>query len=132
TFEKVDFSDVEASPISVNLVDASIPIKGFFPLWDINRDGTTNIFDLVLAGNQMGQKGKGLSGDVNQDNQIDIFDIVLIGNHLGEGSMFSSPELIRSLPIAGSLSILRKIQSELQLKLAWSDSDHGFLATQSV
>ena len=57
TFEKVDFSDVEASPISVNLVDASIPIKGFVPLWDINQDGTTNIFDLVLAGNQMGQKG---------------------------------------------------------------------------
>ena len=132
TFEKVDFSDVDANPISVNLVDASISIKVFLPLWDVNQDGTVNIFDLVLAGNQMGQKGKGLSGDVNQDDQVDIFDIVLIGNHLGEDSMLSSPGIIRSLSIAGSLPVLRKIQSELQLKLAWSDPDHRFLATQSL
>ena len=132
TFETVDFSDANANPISVNLVDASIPIKNFFPLWDINQDGTTNIFDLVLAGNQMGQKGEALSGDVNQDKQVDIFDIVLIGNHLGENSMLSSPELVRSLPIVSSLSVLRRIQSELQLKLAWADRSNGFLATQDV
>ena len=131
TFEKADFSDVNANSISVNLVDALIPIKGFLPPWDINQDGTINIFDLVLAGNQMGQKGKGLTGDVNQDNQVDIFDIVLIGNHLGEDSMLSSPEIIHSLPIT-SLPILREIQSELRLKLALSESDRGFLTTQNI
>ena len=80
----------------------------------------------------MGQKGEALLGDVNQDKQVDIFDIVLIGNHLGENSMFSSPELVRSLPIVSSLSVLRRIRSELQLKLAWPDISNEFLATRDV
>ena len=51
TFEKADFSDVNANSISVNLVDALIPIKGFLPPWDINQDGMINVQDIILLVN---------------------------------------------------------------------------------
>ena len=65
-----------------------------FPAWDVNEDGVTNIFDLVLVGNEFGQSGDGLTADVNGDGTVSIFDLVLVGNHFGESSIVVAPPSI--------------------------------------
>ena len=86
TFHKTIFSDAQAQPIAVNLVDANIHIGFTLPDWDVNKDGQINIFDLVIAANQFSQTGLNLLGDVNNDQVVNIFDIVLIGSHFGQES----------------------------------------------
>ena len=65
-----------------------------FPAWDINKDGVTNIFDLVLVGSKFGQSGNGLTSDVNGDGTVNIFDLVLVGSHFGESSIVVAPPSI--------------------------------------
>jgi len=55
------------------------PIRVF----DVNADGTINIFDLVLIASQLGQSGDDLLGDVNHDGVVNIFDLVAMAGHLG-------------------------------------------------
>ncbi len=62
---------------SLILPDSSSP-------WDVNRDGTVNILDLVQAASQFGQVGINLSGDVNGDGKVDESDLGHIGSRLGE------------------------------------------------
>ena len=85
SFQEANFSDADAEPIAVNLVDATVHIGFTLPPWDVNKDGKVNIFDLVIAANQFSQSSENmLLGDVNQDHIVNIFDIVLIGSHFGE------------------------------------------------
>ena len=84
SFQETNFSDADAEPIAVNLVDATVHIGFTLPSWDVNKDGKINIFDLVIAANQFSQSGENMLGDVNQDQVVNIFDIVLIGSHFGE------------------------------------------------
>ena len=84
SFQEANFSDADAEPIVVNLVDATVHIGFTLPPWDVNKDGKINIFDLVIAANQFSQSGENMLGDVNQDQVVNIFDIVLIGSHFGE------------------------------------------------
>ena len=52
---------------------------------DINQDGTVNILDLVLVGQNLGQKpASNPRADVNNDGQVNVLDLVLVAEHLGE------------------------------------------------
>lgn len=54
--------------------------------WDINKDGTVNVFDMGEVGNCFGQSGDQgwLRQDTNKDGSINVFDLALIGVHWGE------------------------------------------------
>ncbi len=52
---------------------------------DVNQDGTVNILDLVLVGQNLGQKSPSdPRTDVNNDGQVNVLDLVLVAEHLGE------------------------------------------------
>ena len=54
--------------------------------YDVNRDGTVNILDLVQAASQFGRVGTHLNGDVNGDGKVDVSDLGHIGSRLGENA----------------------------------------------
>ena len=57
-----------------------------FPAWDVNKDGTVDIRDLVLVAGQFGQAGDGLAGDVNGDGTVNVLDLVAVSAHFGEAT----------------------------------------------
>ncbi len=48
---------------------------------DVNDDGFVDIKDLVIVGQNFGQKGSDILGDVNGDDEVNILDLVLIAQH---------------------------------------------------
>ena len=61
------------------------------PAWDVNRDGQTNILDLILVGQDMARnRPTNTRTDVNKDGRRNISDLVLIAQHLGELSGISA------------------------------------------
>ena len=65
--------------------DLFITAEGSEPYGDVNQDGTVNILDLVLVGQNLGQKpASNPRADINNDGQVNILDLVLVAEHLGE------------------------------------------------
>ena len=64
--------------------------------WDINKDNSVNIFDLVLVASQFGENGKNLKGDINGDSSVNIFDLVLVASHFGETYDSAAPTVFTS------------------------------------
>ena len=60
---------------------------------DANRDGTVNIFDLVLTRNRLNQSvdASTFEADVNTDGNINIFDLVHIRNSLNQTASGACP-----------------------------------------
>ena len=59
--------------------------------WDVNRDGETNILDLILVGQDFGKANStNARTDVNRDGKRNITDLVLVAQHLGELSGVSA------------------------------------------
>ena len=91
-----------------NTVTADIKSAGIYSLasfemnkiaenpWDINRDNSVNIFDLVLVAGQFGENGKNLKGDINGDSSVNIFDLVLVASHFGETYDSAAPTVFTS------------------------------------
>ena len=54
-----------------------------YAAWDINMDGSVNVLDMTLVGQDFGQTGAPgwIREDVNGDGIINILDLVLIGQH---------------------------------------------------
>ena len=68
---------------TVNHPDKKITIK--VPAWDVNKDGITNILDLILVGQNFGKKRPtNARTDVNGDGVVGITDLVLVAGHLDE------------------------------------------------
>ncbi len=66
--------------------------KGVEPNEDINQDGTVNILDLVLVGQNLGQKpASNPRADVNNDGQVNVLDLVLVAERLGEKVVSAAP-----------------------------------------
>ncbi len=55
------------------------------PAWDVNRDGVTNLVDLILVGSALGQLPvRNPRTDVNGDGVVDVLDLQLVAAHFGE------------------------------------------------
>ena len=52
--------------------------------WDVNQDGTTDIFDLIYVAKRFGQDNR--DADLNGDGTVDIFDLVLVAKNLGDST----------------------------------------------
>ena len=79
------------SPEIVIAVGEDGPIK---PAWDVNADGTTNILDLVLVAQELGETASSDSqADVNADGIINILDLVIVAQHLGESTAAAPPNV---------------------------------------
>ena len=68
---------------TVNPIGKKFTVK--VPAWDVNRDGETNILDLILVGQDFGKaRAANTRTDVNKDGRRNIADLVLVAQHLGE------------------------------------------------
>lgn len=75
------YSSLQEAAIFDETEDLTIHIPGI-PRWDVNRDGTINIFDLVLVAKNFGRPS--VDYDLNGDGIVNIFDLVIIGRRFGE------------------------------------------------
>ena len=83
------FGFAQDTDYTVNPVGKKITIKT--PAWDVNRDGQTNILDLILVGQDFGKSiSTNARTDVNRDGKRNISDLVLVAQHLGELSGISA------------------------------------------
>lgn len=69
-----------------------------FPGWDVDKNGTVNVFDLVGVAGQFAQTGPGLSGDVDGNEEVNIFDLVAVASHFGEDTVAAAPPHISLNP----------------------------------
>ena len=111
-------------PIDCPVAAATIIVEDPLRLWDVNRDGVVDVFDLVTVANFSGQKvplGLEINPDVNRDGVVDILDITLVGAHFGEiyENEAQAPSAISSSEINFELMqpVLRRIYAELMLSL---------------
>jgi hypothetical protein len=68
---------------AVTHTTVDLPVVDETP-WDVNKDGTVNIFDLVIVSGDFGKTEPGLQGDVDGNGTVNIFDLVLVARHFGE------------------------------------------------
>ncbi len=68
------------------------------PAWDVNRDGRTDILDLILVGQDFGKANStNARTDVNKDGKRNIADLVLVARHLGELSGTSAAPVLLTM-----------------------------------
>ena len=85
---------------------------------DVNQDGTVNILDLVLVGQNLGQKPPSdPRTDINKDGQVNVLDLVLVAEHLGE-KVAAAPTQIDTLASntfsAEEIIVVRRALKELE------------------
>ena len=83
------FGFAKDTDYAVNPIGKKITVK--VPTYDVNRDGMTDILDLIMVGQDFG-KAQSANGrtDVNGDGKRNIADLVLVAQHLGEISGISA------------------------------------------
>ena len=83
--ELVTDSGKTASCDWAHWADLLITAEGVKTSGDVNQDGIVNILDLVLVGQNLGQKPPSdPRADINNDGQVNVLDLVLVAEHLGE------------------------------------------------
>ena len=83
------FGFAKDTDYTVNHPDKKITIE--VPAYDVNKDGITNILDLILVGQDFGKaKPANARTDVNGDGAVNTSDLVLVAGHLGELSGVSA------------------------------------------
>ena len=110
--------------------DLLITAKGVESSGDINQDGTINILDLVLVGQNLGKKAPSHPrADVNNDGQVNVLDLVLVAERLGEkvAAAPSQIEFIKST--VSSVEEIITIQRALRELETVSDKSHNVKIT---
>ena len=83
------FGFAQDTDYTVNPPEKKVAVN--VPEWDVNRDGQTNILDLILVGQDFGKSiSTNARTDVNKDGKRNISDLVLVAQHLGELSGISA------------------------------------------
>ena len=83
------FGFAQDTDYTVNPPEKKVAVN--VPEWDVNRDGQTNILDLILVGQDFGKSiSTNARTDVNRDGKRNISDLVLVAQHLGELSGISA------------------------------------------
>ena len=98
--------------------DLLITAKGVEPSGDVNQDGTVNILDMVLVGQNLGQKPPSHPGtDVNKDGQVNVLDLVLVAEQLGKNVAAgpSQMDIVKSAAFSPEdLIVIRRTLNELE------------------
>ena len=83
------FGFAEDAEYKVNPIGKKITVK--LPAYDVNKDGITDILDLIMVGQDFGKtQATNVRTDVNRDGKRNIKDLVLVAQHLGELSGVSA------------------------------------------
>ena len=83
------FGFAKDTDYTVNPIGKKFTVK--VPAYDVNRDGRTDILDLILVGQDFGKaRSANARTDVNRDGKRNIADLVLVAQHLGELSGVSA------------------------------------------
>ncbi len=62
------------------------------PAWDVNSDGITNVLDLILVAQHLGEDASANpQSDVNGDGTINVLDLIVVAQHLGESTNAAAP-----------------------------------------
>ena len=94
------FGFAKDAEYTVNHPDKKVSIEA--PAYDVNKDGITNILDLILVGQALGKtKPANARTDVNGDGAVNISDLVLVAGHLGELSGISAAPSVLALHSIG-------------------------------
>ena len=103
------FGFAKDAEYTVNHPDKKVPIE--VPAYDVNRDGVTNILDLILVGQDFGKaKPTNARTDVNGDRKVNISDLILVAQHLGA---------LSGIAAAPSVLALRSIGLDATIVQAW-------------
>ena len=116
--ELVTDPDQHTCDDSAQWADLLISAEGAELNSDVNQDGTVNILDLVLVGQNLGQKPPSdPRTDVNNDGQVNVLDLVLVAEHLGEKAA-AAPTQIDTLASnrfsAEEIIVVRRALKELE------------------
>ncbi len=83
------FGFAKDTDYTVNPIGKKFTVK--IPAYDVNRDGRTDILDLIIVGQDFGKaRAANARTDVNRDGKRNIADLVLVAQHLGELSGVSA------------------------------------------
>ena len=94
------FGFAKDAEYTVNHPDKKVSIE--VPTWDVNKDGITNILDLILVGQNFGKtKPTNARMDVNGDGAVNISDLGLVAGHLGELSGISAAPSVLAMGAMG-------------------------------
>jgi hypothetical protein len=110
----VHLSDDQARSIAVSVDSATVYVVEF-PDWDVNQDGITDLYDLVIVAQALGRTVTGKpfpNPDVNGDRIVTIEDLVKVARHFGESSA-AAPPLVSSPVPARFLPVLANVQKLL-------------------
>ncbi len=95
---RVTFSDFFAGASSGAEIPSDVPEivitveEGAFLTWDVNADGTTNVLDLILVAQHLGEDASANpQSDVNGDGTINVLDLIVVAQHLGEPANAAAP-----------------------------------------
>ena len=118
------FGFAEDTDYTVNPIGKKFTVK--IPAWDVNRDGVTDILDLILVGQDFGKTtATNARTDVNKDGKRNIADLVLVAQHLGE------PSGVSAAPSALALGHLKLEPAVLRTWIAQAQLENdGSLAFQ--
>ena len=77
---------VWANDTNDNSVISNIYVFFMPPNWDINKDGSCTVLDLILISNYYGYKNSPgwIREDVDNNGTIEVIDLVFVSNHHGE------------------------------------------------
>ena len=118
------FGFAKDTDYTVNPIGKKFTVK--IPEWDVNRDGVTDILDLILVGQDFGKTtATNARTDVNKDGKRNIADLVLVAQHLGE------PSGVSAAPSALALGHLKLEPAVLRTWIAQAQLENdGSLAFQ--
>ena len=110
------FGFAKDAEYKVNPIGKKITVQ--LPNWDVNKDGMTDILDLILVGQDFGKaKSTNARTDVNGDGKRNIKDLVLVAQHLGEPSGVSAaPSVLAQSHLKLDPAIIRTWIAQAQLE----------------
>ena len=90
------FGFAKDTDYTVNPIGKKFTVQ--IPAWDVNRDGRTDILDLIIVGQDFGKaRSANARTDVNRDGKRNIADLVLVAQHLGELSGVSAAPTVLTI-----------------------------------
>ena len=106
--------------------DLLITAEGVESSGDVNQDGTVNILDMVLVGQNLGQKPPSDPRvDVNKDGQVNILDLILVAEQLGKNVAAGPSQMNIVKPAAFSPEDLIMVQRALDELEAVPEKSHS-------